>query len=354
MFQKHKPQYLSSANWISRSKNFQLKPISFSSTNLIKLHHLQPNCTLPLVISPTESNFSLAGWMSNNLEYVETNLLKYGGVLFRGFSIKNQTDFVKILQSSSVKLMDYLEGATPRTEVEDKIYTSTEYPAHRSIALHNELSIAVTFPIKIWFLCLKSAEQGGETPICDMRKVFQRLSPKLKERFLLKNWMLVRNYGNGFGLPWQTSFHTTDKRVVEAYCRKNAIDFEWKDGDCLRTCQVRPAVIKHPKTGEMVWFNHIAFWHISTLESELRETLLVDFQEKDLPYSTYYGDGSPIEVSVIEEICQAYQQETVFFPWQEGDLLMLDNVLVAHGRNPFVGTRKVLAAMGEAYTRTDV
>lgn len=348
---KQRPFYHNSINWISKKK---LTPIIFSSTKLVELNHLQSDCELPLLIKPAESNLSLTAWISSNLEYIETNLLKYGGILFRNFSIKKQTDFAQILKSTSVELMDYLEGATPRTEVEDKIYTSTEYPANRSIALHNELSIAATFPLKIWFLCLKPSEQGGETPICDVRKVFQRLNPKLIERFLQKKWMLVRNYGYGFGLPWQTSFHTNNKQVVEAYCRRNAIEFEWKDGNCLRTYQVRPAIVKHPKTGETVWFNHIAFWHISTLEPELRKMFLVDFQEEDLPYNTYYGDGSPIEVSVIEEICQAYKQKTVSFSWQEGDLLMLDNVLVAHGRNSFFGTRKVLAAMGEAYTRIDI
>jgi alpha-ketoglutarate-dependent taurine dioxygenase len=54
---------------------------------------------------------------------------------------------------------------------------------------------------------------------------------------------------------------------------------------------------------------------------------------------------------VVEELRQAYQQETVSFPWQSGDVLMLENMLVAHGRESYSGERKILAAMGEAYTR---
>jgi hypothetical protein len=47
---------------------------------------------------------------------------------------------------------------------------------------------------------------------------------------------------------------------------------------------------------------------------------------------------------------EAYRQETVTFPWQEGDILMLDNMLVAHGRSPFVGSRKIAVGMSETYS----
>lgn len=332
----------------------KITPVVLSSAKLVKIARLRSDSELPLLIQSTDSNLDLSDWISSNLDYIETNLMKFGGILFRNFSIKKQTDFLQILKSTSVELMNYLEGATPRIELGDKIYTSTEYPASQSIALHNELSIAANFPLKIWFFCLQPSEKGGATPICDVRKVYQQLNPQLIKRFIERKWMLVRNYGNGFGLSWQASFHTNSKQVVESYCRENAIEFEWKSNNRLRTFQVRPAIVKHPKTGETAWFNHIAFWHISTLESELRKMLLMNFQEEDLPYNTYYGDGSSIDASVIDEICQSYKKETVYFSWQKGDLLMLDNVLVAHGRDSFSGNRKVLTAMGEAYRRRDI
>ena len=74
------------------------------------------------------------------------------------------------------------------------------------------------------------------------------------------------------------------------------------------------------------------------------------FREEDLPRNAFYGDGSKIEASVLEEINEIYQQETVTFPWQEGDILMLDNMLVAHGRKPFIGPRKVLVGMAEPFS----
>jgi alpha-ketoglutarate-dependent taurine dioxygenase len=335
---------------IPRLKNVKPTAVNLSKTRLIQLSYFQSKERLPLVLNPIVEDLNLAVWIQNNLELVETHLLKDGGLLFRGFDINNQADFNHFINSISLQAMPYREGATPRTQVSEKIYTSTEYPSEQSIRLHNELTYVIPWPMKICFFCVNPAEQGGETPIADVRRVFKRIEYKIVERFRQKGWMLVRNFGEGFGPSWQTSFGTTDKAVVESYCRRTSIELEWKDGNRLRTRQVRPAMAKHPKTGEIVWFNHIAFWHISSLEPKLREMFLAEFKEEDLPYNTYYGDGSPIEPSVIEEILEAYYQETVMFSWQQGDLLMLDNMLVAHGRNPFSGSRKILVAMGNPFT----
>src|SRR5262249_8210112 len=151
----------------------------------------------------------------------------------------------------------------------------------------------------------------------------------------------------GFGLSWQEVFQTSDKAAVEEHCRRNDIECEWKDGDRLRTRQVRQAVALHPQTGDLIWFNHAAFFHISTLDSPARELLLEEFREEDLPHNTYYGDGSPIENSVLDILREAYTQEKVTFTWQKGDVLLLDNMSVAHGREPFIGIRKVIVGMAE-------
>lgn len=340
--------------WATKRNNIQPKAISLVPEDMVDISYLQGEQTLPLVVKPKVGDVNLQFWVQKNLEFIEMNLLKHGGILFRGFDLNTPVDFEEVASSVTSQIMPYMESATPRTKLNDKVYTSTEFPPEQVIALHNELSYVLTWPMKIWFFCLQPASQGGETPIADVRKVFQRINPKIRERFIEKGWMLVRNFGDGFGLPWQTSFHTRDKIVMEEYCRKACIEFEWKDSERLKTYQIRPAVAKHPKTDEIVWFNHIAFWHVSSLESKVREMLLGEMKEEDLPYNTYYGDGSSIEASVIDEIHEAYQQETIAFSWEKGDLLLLDNMLVCHGRNPYSGSRKVFVTMGEPFSRVDV
>jgi hypothetical protein len=68
----------------------------------------------------------------------------------------------------------------------------------------------------------------------------------------------------------------------------------------------------------------------------------------------YYGDGSPREDAVMQEISTVYWETAVSFTWQEGDILMLDNMLTAHARNPFKGERKIVVALAEMISVNDV
>jgi alpha-ketoglutarate-dependent taurine dioxygenase len=308
---------------------------------------------LPLVVEANVDGLNLSFWAGANRTFIEQQLLTHGAILFRGFDVSSQDHFERFLGAVDAQLMNYVEGATPRTSLGGNVYTSTEFPANQSIALHNELSYVVTFPMKVWFVCLQPPAQGGETPIADVRRVSDLISPSIRQRFAERGWMLMRNFGNGFGPSWQSSYHVDGKAAAEELFRRSRIEFEWTGDDSLRTRQVRPAIAAHPVSGEIVWFNHIAFWHVSSLDAEVRSAMLRVFTERDVPYNTYYGDGSRIEDAVVAELREAYRAATVAFHWQAGDVLMLDNMLVAHGRRPFSGSRRVLAAMGQPFTRND-
>jgi alpha-ketoglutarate-dependent taurine dioxygenase len=331
----------------------QRKAVSVAQEARVRLKYLQPGQTLPLVIEPGVDGVNLMSWAKANKEFIETQLLKQGAILFRGFSLNSVGHFERLASAMAGELMPYQERSSPRSRVGDRVYTSTDYPAEQSIFPHNEHSYSRTIPLRLFFFCLAPAQQGGETPIGDCRKIFHRIDPHIREQFARKNYMYVRNFGDGFGLPWRTAFQTMDRTTVETYCRANDIKFQWKEDDRLRTSQVRPAIARHPRTGEMVWFNHATFFHVSTLEPQIRDGLLAQFEIEGLPNNTYYGDGSPIEPVVLDELRRAYQQEMVTFCWQQGDLLMLDNMLTSHSRNPFVGPRKVLFAMSDIYKRED-
>jgi alpha-ketoglutarate-dependent taurine dioxygenase len=166
--------------------------------------------------------------------------------------------------------------------------------------------------------------------------------------------MYVRNFGDGFGLPWRSVFQTEDRARVEEHCHASGIELEWKEGDRLRTKAVRRAATRHPLTGEMVWFNHATFFHVSTLSEEIRRALLEELAVEDLPANTCYGDGEAIEPGVLDHLRACYAAEMVRFQWQQGDLLMLDNMLVAHGRDPFTGDRKILVGMSHPQSLADV
>jgi alpha-ketoglutarate-dependent taurine dioxygenase len=341
-------------NQLSTLKNIKRKPLILSESELIKTGCLTSDKAIPFVVQPSVDGVNLVEWTKSNREWIEMLLLQHRAILFRGFDVNLVTDFEAFVRSTSDgEPLEYRDRSTPRTIEGNRIYTSTVHPAEQSINLHNEGTYWVKWALKIYFCCVKASEQGGATPIADVRKVYEHIAPEIREQFMEKKMMLVRNYNDGFGLTWQDVFQTNNKAEVEKYCCQNSIQLEWKDNNRLRTWQIRPAIRKHPKTGELVWFNHAAFFHYTSLESTVRSFLLSEFKKDRLPYNTYYGDGTPIESTVIEHINQAYEQEKVVFPWQEGDILMLDNMSVAHGREPYVGERKILVAMTEPFSSCD-
>ncbi|MBW4454439.1 MAG: TauD/TfdA family dioxygenase [Nostoc indistinguendum CM1-VF10] len=327
-------------------KNIQRRVVNSQLQGLITTETFNQSESLPLVIKPTVDHIDLPDWLITNHDFINKKLLKYAAILFRGFNIDTPSIFEKFGLAICQELF-HENGEHPRKTVSGKVYTPVFYPPDRKLLWHNENSFNHRWPMKIMFGCRQPAKQGGETPIVDSRKVFQLIDPKIREIFIEKEVMYVRNYGDGLGLDWQTVFQTHSQAEVEKKCQQNAISFEWKLGNRLRTFSIRPAVIKHPQTGELSWFNQAQHWHPACLDAITRESLFTSFKSEDLPRNCYYGDGTLIEDSVMEEICGVYQQLEVSFPWQQGDVLLLDNILAAHARNPFVGERKLLVAMGE-------
>lgn len=330
--------------------NTRRRPLSLSHADLVKTGCLPGDTAeFPLVFSPAMEDVSLAVWATSNREQIERELLRHGALLFRGFAIEGVKGFEQFARAVSSDLLNYRERSSPRSEVMSGVYTSTDYPADQSIHFHNEQSYTHSWPMKLYFFCVTPAAERGATPIADGRKVLAQLDPKLKQKFIEKRVMYVRNYGDGMGLDWPTTFQTTNMAEVENYCRRNSISFEWKDNGRLRTRQLFDTVVRHPKTNEELWFEHVAFFHVTSLQPHVRDLLLAEFKPEDLPFNTYYGDGSAIEDSVLEEIREAYNHTATRFDWREGDILLIDNMLTSHARESFSGPRKIVVAMAELY-----
>ena len=338
--------------FITESDRLESSARQALSREAISVSHLQAGKMLPLLIEPATSATDLIAWAKANLSQIHAWLNIHGGILFRGFNLSTTEEFESFIVAVSGSLLDYSYRSTPRSLVSGKIYTSTEYPAQQSIPLHNENSYARDWPMKIWFFSMRCATTGGETPIADSRRVYQRIPARIRDLFARKGVMYVRNYGSGLDLSWEEVFQTTNKSEVESYCQSFGLEFEWLPDDRLRTRQVCQAVAQHPRTGEMVWFNQAQLFHISRLQPEVREAMLTIFREEDLPRNILYGDGTPIDPDDLDQICAVYDQEEIAFPWHQGDVLMLDNMLAAHARKPFSGERKVVVGMAEPYSET--
>ncbi|MGH9874028.1 MAG: TauD/TfdA family dioxygenase [Pyrinomonadaceae bacterium] len=314
----------------------------------VTLSYLRPDSPLPLVVRPAELGLDLVEWAAANSDFIENYLLRNGAILFRDFDLSTVEEFEQLIEALSGPLLDYSYRSTPRHVVTGRIYSSTEYPANQTIPLHNENSYTRNWPMKLSFFAMEVPEKGGETPIADCRRIYKAIPPEIRECFGRNGLMYVRNYGTGFDLPWQEVFQTSNKAVVEDYCRKARMEFEWVGEDQLRTRQRARVVEEHPRTGELVWFNQAHLFHFSRLSAEVSDWLLTAYGEQNLPRNVYFADGSPIDAAMLDEITQVYSDQSIVFPWREGDVLMLDNMLTAHGRKPFVGKRKVVVGIAES------
>ncbi|UWU92929.1 TauD/TfdA family dioxygenase [Bradyrhizobium sp. CB1015] len=321
------------------------KPLRISTERLVAIEPLAGSDTCFALMRPRLPSLSVAEWTIANRESLERELQIRGALLLRGFDNTDAAGFEAFVRASSGPLLEYDNRSTPRSRVAGRVFTSTEYPADQVIPQHNEMSYADVWPRRIYFNCVIPAETGGQTPLANGARVLARIPADVRGRFERHGVLYVRNYGQRFDLPWQEAFQTDNAAVVEEYCREHRIEFEWLPEQRLRTRQVSQATAVHSETGQAVWFNQAHLFHVSALHDEIRIELERQFAPEDLPRNAYYGDGSSIDVETLAIIRAAYAAEELVFTWEVGDILIVDNLLMSHGRRSYSGPRRILVAM---------
>ncbi len=302
-----------------------------------------------LVVQPDRpaDTTRLREWLCEQSAWVHARLHQHGALLFRGFAVDSAAAFQALCAEVNDTPLAYVGGESPRTAVSGNVYTSTEYPAKLEISLHNEMSYAASWPRHLFFCCLVPPETGGQTPLADSRGILRDLEPVVRQRFVERQVTYFSNYHDGWGLgkSWQQTFETDDRSVVERHCEASGIAWKWVDGT-LRTRHTRPATVMHPATGDEVWFNQADRWHVTSRGQRQAEAMLRTLGEEALPRHARFGDGSDISAADLAAVHDAFRCNEILFDWQLGDVLMLDNLLVAHGRKPFTGERRIVVSMG--------
>ncbi len=272
----------------------------------------------------------------------------HGAVLFRGFDLRDRASFDGFAKGVAEPL-EYVHGNSPRTRLTDAVYTSTEFPPEYKISFHNELSYCSSWPRYLLFFCNVEPKVGGETPLVDSHALWCALPEQLRERFVTKGLLYIRNLhgGSGLGPSWNKTFGTTDRARVETLCEQGDLRFSWRPDGSLRVWERRPATRVHPLTGEHLWFNQADQFHPTNHPEDVRRSLMKHYQgrEVEMPHYCLHGDGSPLEPADLDVVRAAADALATQFAWQHGDLLLVDNMKAAHGRNPYVGPREVLVSM---------
>ncbi len=330
---------------------------------------------LPLVIEARPEAASiplkeLLEWMTATTSWREQQLHESGAILLRGFNaLRTAEDFAALAERSATELLDYAGGTTPRSVVSGKVVSSTDAPSHLVIGQHQEMSYLAPSadfqdptPDKVMFFCQTAPKIGGRTPIADMRAVYRKLPPELIERFEQKGGLILRRRlparkRYGFEVTWSTSFGASDRTEMEQIANERGWKWEWTPNGCFEVTHAPSPVVKtHRVTGERVWFNQAHLLHKSvapwtsawlgpSVLQRLHARLLEPFIRNRFFYHSTHADGSELRLSDLECIRRTIAEETLSFEWRVGDVLLIDNKLVSHGRQPFEGPRKVLAAL---------
>ncbi|HCU66941.1 MAG TPA: taurine catabolism dioxygenase TauD [Rheinheimera sp.] len=272
-----------------------------------------------------------------------------GGILFRGFNLGN---IAAVEQFANHFMTSVFRENTEHTPLVGSTFVQQPvgYASNSFLLWHNENTFNQRWPTKAIFACHTAAKVGGETPVADSREIYQQLDKQVREEFERKGVRYCRRYQaeNGIGLGWKTIFNTSSKRVIESICLREGMQYRWSSDDSLITLADRPAVYQVRETGDMCWINQAQHWHFSCLAPELQHTLQKLCSHADeYPRNCYFADGSPIPDSYMAHILDVYRQHQFAFQWQAGDLLLLDNRLKAHARNPYQGERQLLVCFGD-------
>jgi alpha-ketoglutarate-dependent taurine dioxygenase len=295
----------------------------------------------------TEAPGDAPGWAAEHRDALRAAVAEHGSVLVRGLGLQDAAGVAAVFQRLATGLMTEKEAFAPRQAHDGGVYSSTTWPPNQPMCMHHELSYALESPGLMLFACVTAPTAGGATGVADSAAVLDALPAELVTRFEREGWLLTRSYNDEIGASFADAFGTEDRGAVEAYCRANAIEFEWQPDGGLRTRQRRRAVVRHPVTGQRCWFNQIAFLNEWTLAPEVREYLVDVYGADGLPFNTRVGNGDPIGEDVVQLLNEVYEARTAREPWQAGDLMLVDNVRTAHSREAYEGPREVLVAMAD-------
>lgn len=292
------------------------------------------------VLRPDVPGQDLVEWVTANAERIRHEAGPHPLLLFRGFKVGSPAQFENAIQALVPDLNTEYGDLSHKVQNTNFVQEATPYPPDRAILFHNEASHTPTWPERICFFCQVPAAADGETPLLPCKELLDRLPGHIADEFATRGLKYVRNFIPGLDVPWERFFGTSDRASVEQQCRENGTDFFWREDGGLRIETKRPAVVRHPRSGEKLFFNQILLHHPAVLDEETREDLLA-LCDGEFPRSVTYGDGSPIPDAVVEEVLKAEVDSAICFDYEPEDVVLVDNIAYAHARRPYTPPRSI-------------
>ncbi|MEV0006241.1 TauD/TfdA family dioxygenase [Micromonospora sp. NPDC050980] len=286
-------------------------------------------------------------WLPANREDLRSRMARSGFVRISGLGVTTAAALRSVHDVLAATPIEPRERFAVSRALGHGAHTEQDWGLERDICPHHEQAQCAVFPGLLLMACLDAPPEGTSMLIADSKAVLGELPPDLVREFRDRGWSLTRNFRPYFGLQWADAFGVSSPAEVDDYCDRNQIDRSWQPDGSLRTVQRRPALVTHPATGEECWFNQIAFFSRWSIDSGERDILESTFGPDGLPFTTAFGDGAPTSLDIYQAITRAYERVTVRVRLNVGDVLLLDNILAAHGREAQAAPRLVGLTLAE-------
>lgn len=302
--------------------------------------HDTSNLSLDKVVETVES-------LQAHGEILTKKLATHGCLLFRGLPIHSAEDFSRFAHAFGYKPHEIIGIVVDRPLLAPNVAPANESPKEVLIYNHNESPQVPHAPEYVFFYSHRAPSQGGgETPISSSLELFHRAQAEipefiaeLGEKGILSKvtYKVDRQYEGGstlkqaFGKDIQDGDEESTRRAkIEAqiarYGRGKHTTWEWTDDGVVLTHRL-PAIRTQPETNLPTLFTGLAGYYKYSLSNAGRKNVTQQL----------YGDGTPIPARYLAHLAKITDEIRVLHKWERGDVLVYDNVIAQHGRQPWQG-----------------
>ena len=313
----------------------------------------------PCILEPTNPGTTWVqtqAYLRKNREQIMDLVDSRGAVVLRGSSIENPEELTSLADAMNLEHKPYVGGAAVRNIIcGSRVFTTNESPPLEPIPFHHEMAQVPSPPSHVIFYCMVPPKVGGSTPLIDSHHVYQYFSTNHPE-FAAKVEKLGLRYvrimpcdddpTSAIGRGWKSTYLSADQRslemdemkaIAEAKMKELGIEFEWLESGNLKTITaVLPGVRTEEKTGKKVFFNSMVAAFLGWVDCR-----------NDPTKAVMLGDNTYVDATVIGDVAKFMERERVMLPWKKGDVMIVNNSLVMHSREPFERPRRIFASVIE-------
>ena len=251
----------------------------------------------------------------------------FGAILFRGFKVTLEA-FENFSDKFTGKYV--VNGSLTRESVSAHGTTQTVNKGKQIIPPHAEMAYSPFRPEVLWFYCDTPATQDGETLICDGLDVWSNLDPRIKQLFL------------GRKLTYRKSFNNQEHDL-------NSMALFWL-GQSIETSSIRETLARIPNTVFLVEDDgsfHLEYTVPAVQKPKHHDALAFANSLIVEDQTCFFENGEAISRDLRLEVFYQTAQCCRKHKWQAGDVLMVDNSRMMHGRAPFRDDqRRIFVRMG--------